>query len=172
MVLGSNVTACDSLGGSVIFCENFTSPKLPSSRPVLLLLGGIFDGRLDGHVGGVGVRQRQVGDDVGILDQHRAGGGEPDLLPQAGIAVATACSQSHPMVREKGGAVDGGDAAVLADTVGDGVLVGNAGMRLRRDLHGQNGCLAGLYELCDVESAADESALDGAHLGAVHPHLG
>jgi len=43
----------------------------------------------------------------------------------------TALSQSQPRVQRKVGPSMAVIAAVLADAVGDGVLVGNTGMRLR-----------------------------------------
>ncbi len=108
----------------------------------------------------------------GIFDEDGAGGGEPDFLPQAGVAVAHGVEPVPADGAEEGGAVDGGDAAVFADAVGDGVLVWHAGMGLRRDFHGEDGCVARLDEFGDVEAAADEGALDGSGLGAVDPDFG
>ena len=100
----------------------------------------------------------------GIFDDDGAGGGEIDLLPDAGVAVADGGNPVPADGAEEGGAVDGGFAAVGADAVAQGVLVGDAGVGLRRDQHGEDGWSAGLDVGSDVEVAADEGAARGADL--------
>ena len=101
--------------------------------------GGVLERGVDGDVGGVGFGKREVGDDLGIVDEDGTGGGEPDFLPEAGVAIADSVEPVPAEGAEEGGAVDGGDAAIFADAVGDGVLVGFAGMRLRGDFDGKDG---------------------------------
>ena len=108
----------------------------------------------------------------GFFDEHGTGGGERDLLPDAGVAVADGGEPVPADGGEEGGAVDGGDAAVRADAIAQGVFVRDAGMGLRRDEHGEHGLLAWLHVRGDVEDAADEGAASLADLGAVDPDVG
>ncbi len=128
----------------------------------LRLVGDVFDRGLDGDIGGVRAGQRQVRGDERVFDEHGAGGGEIDLLPDAGVAVANGGEPVPADGGEEGGAVERGDAAVLAEAVFQGVFMRHAGVGLRGDEHGDDGFLAGLDAVGDVELAADEGAAGGA----------
>jgi hypothetical protein len=96
-------------------------------------VGDVFEGSFYGDVGGIYFRQREIGGDQRIFDEDGAGGGEEDLAPDAGVAVADGGDPVPADGGEEGGAVEGGDAAVEAEAVGDGVLVRVAGVGLGGD---------------------------------------
>ena len=137
----------------------------------LRLVGGVLEGRLHGDVGSVRFRQRKVGDDERIVNKNRTRRREPHFLPKAGVAVAHGIEPIPADGAEEGGAIEGGDAAVLADSVRNGVLMWNARMRLRRYLHRQHRAFTRLDQLGDVEVAADERALNGSGLRAIDPNF-
>ncbi len=168
----SKLTCWVLCGASSTGAREAMFSMVPLDDALLRLVGHDFNGGLNSNVGGIGLRQRKIGGDQRIFQRDRAGGGEKNLLPDAGVAIANRGNPVPADGAEKGGAVDGGDAAVLADAVAQGVFVRNAGMRLRRDEHGDDGLLAGLYLRGDVEDAADERAAHRADLHAVDPDFG
>ena len=133
--------------------------------------GGVDECGGDGEVGGV-VGEVYGADYGGIFDEGGAGGREGDGEPDAGVAVADGGEPVPADGGEKCGAVEGGLAAVLADAEGDGVLVRDAGVGLRRDDDDECGEAAGLDEGGDVEIAADKGSAHGAGLVAVDPDVG
>ena len=140
------------------------------------LAGRIADRHIDRHIGGIGARQRQIGGDFRILQDHRPSRRERDLLPDAHLAIAHA---RHPVPADRGDkrgtvltqrAVR--SAAVGAALVGHRLFPRIAGMRRRSDQHRQRGLLPGRHQRRHIEDPADERAFDGADLAAVHPYVG
>ena len=84
--------------------------------------------RLHSNVGGIGLRQRQVGRDQRIFHRDRASGGEINLAPNAAVAISNRGNPVPAQGAEKCWAVDCGDAPVLADAIADSVFMRNAGM--------------------------------------------
>ena len=109
VVLESKVICCVLCGASSTWRSKTMFSMLPSSTSRHRLVADVLHRGLHGDVGGVGARQRQVGGDQRVLDQHRAGGREKYLLPDAGVAVADGGDPVPADGGEKGGAVDGRD---------------------------------------------------------------
>ena len=114
-------------------------------RASLRLRRQVFHRCRNGNICRIRTRQRQVGRDQRVLNHHRSRRGEPNLLPQTGIAIAD-CPQPVPADgRKKGRPVERRNAAVQPQTVGDGVLMRHPGVRLRRHLDREHSYLAWLY---------------------------
>ena len=97
---------------------------------------------------------------------------EKDVLPDSGVAVAHGGEPVPADGGEECGAVDGAFAAVVSEAIAQRMFVRSAGMRLRRDQHGDDGFCSGLYLRSDVEDAADECAANDADLRTVDPDGG
>ncbi len=129
---------------------------------------GERDAKREGRARGVG--QRKGGDDLRGIERDRALSGDRDVLPDTHVAVADARHPVPAFGGGEGGAVDGLEAAVVAGTGGDGLLLRDPGVVGRIDEYGER-VLAGFQEPSDIEAAADESAVNAAELVAVEPDL-
>ncbi len=133
--------------------------------------GAIFEAGGEGKVGAAVVRREHAGD-LRILEHNRAGGRERDWEPDAGVTVPH-CGDPVPADGGKeGGAIDGGYATVVACAQVYGVLVGDAGVRLRTDEDGKGGTRARLDDVGKVEVAAEKGAAQATDLPAIDPDIG
>ena len=135
-------------------------------------IGYVADGRLDGQVGGIGARQRQVRGDGWVRQDDRATGRQDHVLPEAGIAVANGGDPVPADAAQEGWPIQASHTAVGAGAGGDGLFVGSPGMRLRKDVHGQAIRFAHRHIGGHIKDAPRKGALDGPHLAAIDPHLG
>ena len=139
---------------------------------VLGLIGDVLDGGLDRDVGAVQARQRQVGGDERILDQHGPLAERKTFCQMPVSRSRMAGIQSQPMVERKVGPSMAVMPPFLPRPSRDGVLMRDAGMRLGRDQNGEDRGAARLHQGGDVEGAAYEGAQRGADLLAVDPDRG
>ena len=111
------------VASKVICCVHAAQPYLPLENDVLdgaahhardRLIAHILNGCLDGHVGRIGFGQRQIRRYERVFHHHRPRSGEKNLLPDAGVAIANGIEPVPAKGRKKRGAIEGGDAAVLA----------------------------------------------------------
>ena len=114
---------------------------------------------------------RQIRSDEWIFHHHRPSCIHRDRKPDARVAIANRGKPIPANGGEERGAIDGSLATVLAYAKSDGVLVRNAGVRLRRNQHGQHSAAARFHELRNIEITSYEGAAHRPGLAAVHPDL-
>ena len=121
---------------------------------------------------GIGAGKWKVGGDEGILDEDGPGGGEIDLLPDAGVAIADGGQPVPADGGEEGGAIDGGYRRRFCPCRRAGCARGRSpGWGCGETRTAMHGFVAGCDVVSDVELAADEGAAGGADLLAVDPDL-
>ena len=134
-------------------------------------IGDILQRGAQGQVGRISARQREVGSDKRVLDDHRAGSRERDFLPDANVPVADRRNPVPTDRANKSGAVLRQGPAIAAEAEPHGLVIRITGMQRGQNLDGHRGGFAGRDELGHVEDAPREGALDRADTGAVHEHF-
>src|SRR5271168_2013385 len=137
----------------------------------LRLVGYVFYLCLNRDVRGVHLRQRKIGRDQRIFDDHWPARREVHLLPYPRISIANSRDPVPSNRRKKRWPVDRGNASVLPDAIANRVFMRITGVRLRIDQHREDRLLARLYVLRDIKGPTAEGALHRANLSSVDPHL-
>ena len=107
-----------------------------------------------------------------VANLHGTGGGKRDWLPDAGVAIADCRNPIPAFSGHERGAIKTHDAAVLSGAAFNGLFLGNAGMRRRRNANRENIGTIGFYDIGHIEDAANEGALDRSQCFAVEPNGG
>src|SRR6185437_5705613 len=131
--------------------------------------GRVDERRFDFDIcfGVVGLGKR--GDDIEVADGDGSCGGEGDVLPDAGVAIADGGDPVPALCGFEGGAVEHHDSAIVAGTGLDGFLLREARVRRRADADGEGVDAGSGEERCDVEVTADECSRDAAEVVPVEP---
>src|SRR6185437_216309 len=146
--------------------------KISLQHTVQRTIRDIFESRLNAHVRGVQARQRQRRGHGRVLDDHRAGGGQKNFLPDAAGAITNGGNPIPSQRAEKSWAVDGVFAAVWSHAVWQRVLVTYSRMRRWMDEDSQGGLLSRCDHARDIENTPREGAADGSRALSVHPDIG
>src|SRR5688572_17452898 len=131
----------------------------------------ILERRDDRDLGAIRFRQRQQREHLRVQKANLAAGAQLHVLPKTRIAIANAWDPVPAFRRRERGSVDGYPAAIFTGARRYRLFMRNSWMRRRRHAHSNDVDLTRVYDLGDIEHAADEGAANVPHPRAIDPGL-